>query len=285
VPNESDKVTSALSKALESPHQPRPVNTGNAWPFRQILGVKFFNGSVDEAVDVMCRRGGLLVVPAGPALVNIQYDEGYRRALLEADLAIADSGFMVLLWKILRRETVARISGLSYLKRLLDESRLRNTDLLFVVPTESAREKAVSYMRFKGLCLGTDNFYVAPRYVGQVEDARLAGIVNARRPAHIIMALGGGVQEKLGHYLRDNLSYRPAIYCTGAALGFLTGDQKPIPDWADRLYGGWLLRLGRNPQLYLRRFWVAHELPGLIFRHRENVPPLVPKKVESRSFR
>ena len=120
MPEEADKLTSTLTLALESRHNSYPVNAGNApEPFRQILGVKFFNGSIDEAVDVMCRRGGLLVVPAAPALVNIQYDEKYRKALLEADLAIADSGSMVLLWKILRGETIARISGLSYLKRLL----------------------------------------------------------------------------------------------------------------------------------------------------------------------
>jgi UDP-N-acetyl-D-mannosaminuronic acid transferase (WecB/TagA/CpsF family) len=230
----------------------------------------------------MCRRGGLLVVPAGPALVNIQYDEGYRTALLEADLAIADSGSMVLLWRILRGETVARISGLSYLKRLLGDPRLQSEDLLFVVPTESAREKAISYNMLRGLCLGTNNFYVAPHYGGKVEDSRLAGIVNALRPAHIIIGLGGGVQEKLGAYLREHGKYRSAIHCIGASLGFLTGDQKPIPDWADQLYMGWLLRLGRNPQLYLRRFWVAHELPGLIFRYRENVPPLVLKRKRTR---
>jgi N-acetylglucosaminyldiphosphoundecaprenol N-acetyl-beta-D-mannosaminyltransferase len=260
------------------------VNTGDIGPFRQILGVKFFNGSVDEAVDIMCRHGGLLVVPAAPALVNIQYDEGYRKALLEADLAIADSGFMVMLWKILRHGTVARISGLSYLKRLLGKLRLGTETLLFVVPTASAREKAISCVALKALRLSPNNFYVAPGYTERVEDARLAAIVNARRPAHIIIGLGGGVQEKLGAYLREHGKYRPAIHCIGAALGFLTGDQKPIPDWADQLYVGWLLRLCRNPQLYLRRFWTAHELPGLILRYNENVPPLLAKKSGEQSY-
>jgi N-acetylglucosaminyldiphosphoundecaprenol N-acetyl-beta-D-mannosaminyltransferase len=267
---------------LESLHNSSPIDTGNIHPFRQILGVKFFNGSVDEAVDVMCRQGGLLVVPAAPALVNIQYDEAYRRALLEADLAIADSGFMVLSWKILRGGTVTRISGLSYLKRLLSRSQLGDAnDLLFVVPTESARQKAISCTRLNALGPCPNNFYVAPRYGEQVEDVRLVAIVDGQRPAHIIIGLGGGVQEKLGAYLRDHAKYRPAIHCIGAALGFLTGYQKPIPDWADRLYLGWLLRLGRNPQLYLRRFWVAHELPGLIFRYRENVPPLVSRRKQT----
>ena len=270
--------TSAPRSPTESRLNSCAMTTGNAVPFRQILGVKFFDGSVDEVIDIMCRRGGLLVVPAAPALVNIQYDQGYRTALLEADLAIADSGFMVLLWRILRGENVARISGLSYLKRLLSKSRVPSEDLVFVVPTEVARDKAISCVLLSALPLGANNFYVAPHYGGKVEDARLAAIVNARRPAHIIIGLGGGVQEKLGAYLREHGKYRPAIHCIGAALGFLSGDQKPIPDWADHLYVGWLLRLGRNPQLYLRRFWIAHELPGLIFRYRENVPPLVSKR-------
>jgi UDP-N-acetyl-D-mannosaminuronic acid transferase (WecB/TagA/CpsF family) len=268
------KITSVLGAGLGSRLNSRPVNTGSAEPVRQILGVKFFNGSVGEAVDVMCDRRGLLVVPSAPALVNIQYDEAYRTALLEADLAIADSGFMVLLWKISRGETVTRISGLSYLKRLLGGSRLRDEDLFFVVPTEAARTKALSCMLLQELDLDANNFYVAPRYAVKIEDAQLSAMMNARRPGHIIIGVGGGVQEKLGAYLREHGKYRPAIHCIGAALGFLTGDQKPIPDWADRLYAGWLLRLGRNPQLYFRRFWVAHELPWLIWKYGESLPPL-----------
>ena len=64
-----------------------------------ILGIHFFNGTVEEAVEEMSRDGGLLVVPAAPALVKLQSDEAYRHALTSADMAIADSGAMVLLWR------------------------------------------------------------------------------------------------------------------------------------------------------------------------------------------
>src|SRR5215472_15481821 len=80
-----------------------------------ILGVRFFNGTVDEAVELMSTNGGLLVVPAAPALVKVRSDEGYRRALLSSDMVIADSGAMVLLWKILTGRKVERISGLKFL--------------------------------------------------------------------------------------------------------------------------------------------------------------------------
>ena len=84
-----------------------------------ILGVHFFNGTVEEAVETMSANGGLLVVPAAPALVKLSEDEHYRRALTSADMVIADSGAMVLLWRIFAGRRVERISGLKFLKRLV----------------------------------------------------------------------------------------------------------------------------------------------------------------------
>ena len=81
-------------------------------------------------------------------------------------------------------------------------------------------------------------------------------------------------QEKLGYYLRENLSYRPAIYCTGAALEFITSDQISIPDWADRFYLGWLLRLLRQPRVFIPPLARGFELPWLIWKYGENLPPM-----------
>jgi len=53
-------------------------------------------------------------------MINLCRDADYRRALLSAELAIADSGFMVLLWKFFTGENVPRISGLEHVKRLLE---------------------------------------------------------------------------------------------------------------------------------------------------------------------
>jgi len=243
--------------------------------FEQILGVSFINASASEAVDYITQRGGYTVVPAAPALANIQRDEEYRRALTEADLAIADSGFTVLLWRILRGRKVVRISGLQYLQILLRREALRKSGRTFLVlPTETAREKALHWLSTEEFQIGLADTYVAPIYGNNVRDDQLLSALDARRPDHIIVGLGGGTQEKLGRYLRNHLGYRPAIHCIGAALGFLTGDQKPIPPWADRVYLGWLLRLAREPRRYARRFSRAFELPGLILHYGQKLPPL-----------
>ena len=86
---------------------------------QQILGIRFFNGDVEEAVALMCEQGGFLVAPSGTCFSRLRHDTAYRQAVTRADLAIPDSGAMVLLWKILRGQKIARISGLKYLQRLL----------------------------------------------------------------------------------------------------------------------------------------------------------------------
>jgi UDP-N-acetyl-D-mannosaminuronic acid transferase (WecB/TagA/CpsF family) len=212
-------------------------------------------------------------VPAAPALVNIERDADYRRALVESDLAIADSGFMVLLWQVLRGRRITRTSGLKYLKLLLVKPDLHLPGRTFLVlPSEQALAKALPWLRTQQLNLNEADCYLAPLFGNEVVDEALLDLLNQRQPEHIIIAIGGGKQEKLGYYLREHLSYRPAIHCIGAALGFLTGDQAPIPMWADKFYLGWFLRLIRQPHLYGRRYLSAFRLPELIWKYGAESP-------------
>jgi N-acetylglucosaminyldiphosphoundecaprenol N-acetyl-beta-D-mannosaminyltransferase len=242
-------------------------------PTRQILGLRFFNGDVDEAVAFMHRHGGYLVAPSGTCFTRLREDEPYRRAMLSADLAIADSGLMVVLWRLLRRENVHRISGFNYLKHLL--GRLKdecNPKVLWVLPNERARQELFEWSRREGFSVDTKNCYVAPWYGQEVQDGDLLSLVEQHRPAHVVIAIGSGPQEKLGHYLCENLSYRPAIHCIGAALGFITGDQRAIPDWVDRFYLGWFFRLLAQPRVFIPRLSHAFELPWLIWKYGEKLP-------------
>jgi N-acetylglucosaminyldiphosphoundecaprenol N-acetyl-beta-D-mannosaminyltransferase len=241
----------------------------------QILGIQFFNGDVDEAVGLMFQHGGLLVAPSGTCFARLREDEMYRRAVVASDLAIADSGLMVVLWRLFRREKLQRISGLKYLKHLLGKLKGEGTEQVFwVLPSQRALDKLIDWSGRQPFPITTDNCYVAPRYGLEVEDRNLLELIEQRRPAHVIISIGSGAQEKLGHYLRENLSYRPAIHCIGAALGFVTGDQVAIPDWADRFYSGWLWRLVTQPKIFLPRLIRGFELPWLLARYRENLPPM-----------
>ena len=56
-------------------------NRGTDSEYRRILGINFFGGSASHAIAII-RRGGLLVVPAAPALKDLDWDMSYREALL-----------------------------------------------------------------------------------------------------------------------------------------------------------------------------------------------------------
>jgi exopolysaccharide biosynthesis WecB/TagA/CpsF family protein len=244
-------------------------------PTQQILGLRFFNGDVDEAVAFMHRHGGYLVAPSGTCFARLREDEPYRRAMLSADLAIADSGLMVLTWRLLRREKIRRISGLKYLKRLLDKlEREASARVFWILPGTRARQKLLDCFRSEAFSVKSEDCYVAPRYGLEVDDRHLLARIEKYGPTHVVIAIGSGPQEKLGHYLRENLSYRPTIHCTGAALGFITGEQIAIPDWADRFYLGWLVRLFSEPRRFIPRLWNAPKLPWMIARYGSALPPM-----------
>jgi UDP-N-acetyl-D-mannosaminuronic acid transferase (WecB/TagA/CpsF family) len=242
--------------------------------FRSILGIEFFVGDAAQAIQRM-NHGGLLVVPAAPALKNLPHDEAYRAALLGADLVITDSAFMVLLWNYLQNDSIRRLSGLEYLSALLKEPAFNEPHNSFwIMANEESAQKNCAWLRSRGINLTADDIYLAPLYgkAQEVNDPVLIELLNRRRPRHIVATIGGGTQERLGLYLRQELDYAPAIHCVGAAIAFLSGDQVHIPVWADRMYLGWLLRCLSDPRRYLPRYWGARKLFALMVRHRSSLP-------------
>jgi UDP-N-acetyl-D-mannosaminuronic acid transferase (WecB/TagA/CpsF family) len=248
----------------------------NESQYRLILGVRFFVGDAPEAVEIGA-RGGLVVVPAAPALLELERDHDYRQALLEADLAITDSGFLVLLWRLMTGERIHRVSGLEYLKLLLAKPELKNPhSVLWVMPSETSLKRNIVWLQSQGYPFDSADCHVAPRYPkGPISDERLLELVNERHPRHIIICVGGGVQEKLGHYLKRRCAGLPAIHCVGAAIGFLTGDQVQIPDWADQRVLGWLFRCASDPKRFVPRYVKALALSRLLWRFGRRMPDLL----------
>src|SRR2546421_9413064 len=118
----------------------------------------------------MCEHGGFLVAPSGTCFARLSQDEAYRAAMINADVAIPDSGAMVLLWKLLRGETVNRISGWKYLRCLSNKLFANKSgDVLWVLPNEIARESTERWLTDNGFAFSDDDFYLAPFYDAIVE--------------------------------------------------------------------------------------------------------------------
>ena len=246
---------------------------GTTSRFQQILGVRFFVGDAQGAIDEVSEQGGLVVVPAAPALKNLAVDKGYREALLGADFAIADSSFMVLLWNLIDKNRIHKLSGLKYLRALVEDPRFKaHGGTFWVMPTAASAQRNLRWLHSNGIDVASKNVYLAPLYGQTISDDELLERIEESHPQHIILGIGGGTQERLGLYLKQRLSYRPAIHCIGAAIGFLSGDQVHIPVWADTLSLGWLYRTLHDPRRFFPRYWEARHLAPLIFKYRDRLP-------------
>jgi N-acetylglucosaminyldiphosphoundecaprenol N-acetyl-beta-D-mannosaminyltransferase len=237
--------------------------------FRKILGVRFYISDLDGLLDLV-PGGGLIVVPSAPVMTRLAEDAAHREALEGADFAITDSGYMVLLWLLRTGERVRRISGLRLLRGLFGRGGFRGRgETFWVMPSAGDSEANLVWLRGQGFDVTVDDAYVAPIYPreGPIADSRLVDLVASRRPHLVVIALSGGVQERLGWMLRQRLGYAPAILCIGGAIAFLSGRQTTIPVWADRLALGWLLRFISAPRSFAAKVRGVERLAPLIWKY------------------
>ena len=241
----------------------------------RVLGISFFTGTVAEAVERHSQKGGYVVIPAAPALMKLNYDEEYRRAMQNADLALADSELLVLLSRLATGRKLKKISGIGYFKHLLQLGGMREGESTFwIFASDMAKEKALGWLGQQGVLIQEKNCFIASAPPSSSQDYAILVRIEEDKPRHIVIAMAGGGQEKLALYLRDYLLYRPSIHCIGAALGFLSGDERTIPEWAEQSHLGWLMRLFAQPRMFFPRVGIALALIRMVFKYRSELPRL-----------
>jgi UDP-N-acetyl-D-mannosaminuronic acid transferase (WecB/TagA/CpsF family) len=196
-----------------------------------------------------------MLVPSAPTLTLLPRDVAYRSAVAACDFAIVDSAYLALLWWLIHRKRLHRVSGLEFVRAFLHETSAKQPGALFLVnPTENDGCANMNFLRSHGFELNEADCYAAPIYrSNDVADPVLLSVLSRRRPRYVMLNIGGGTQEPLGAYLKRNLEYAPGIICTGAAIAFLTGRQATIPEWVDHMGLGWLARTMGDPRRFLKR--------------------------------
>ena len=229
----------------------------------KLFDISFIDGNYNDAFSRL-NQGQFMVVPSGPGLSTIDKDVRYWDSLKGADFAIPDSGFMIILSRLFFNHKIHKLSGPKFFRKFITEKILHKKGMLFSLdPNDFESKKNREYLNSKRIPITSEYQYVAPIYdKNEITDSTLIRILESLeiRPKFLLLNLAGGVQERLGFYIKNNLSYKIGIICTGAAIAFETGQQARLPIWVDKLYLGWFARILQNPKLFLMRFLKAFRL-------------------------
>ena len=213
-------------------------------------GIKFYNCSFDFIFKKI-NKGGYLVAPAASALASINSNKKYHQSLIKSDIAILDSGFFCILLRIFKGESVSKLSGYFFLKNFLN-MKIKKYKILTIDPSHEDSKANLKYLKFKKFKKIIN--YIAPIYnKKKIIDKKLIKIIKKNKPKYIIINLGGGIQESLALFIKKKIKFKTSVFCTGAAIAFLTRRQAPINDVVDKLYLGWLARTLHDPKKFFFR--------------------------------
>ena len=154
--------------------------------------------------------------------------------------------------RVLKNIKVRKLSGYLFLKLLLENKKFKNKKYFLINPNLYEQKKNIKLLRSNNIF----NFecYCSPMYnLSNYKDFKLLNKIKLFKADFVIINLGGGIQEPIGEFLKMNLKKNTIIFCTGAAISFLTKVQAPITLFYDKYYLGWLIRLIHKPTSYFPR--------------------------------
>ena len=166
-------------------------------------------------------KPGLYTFPDASGLSEINNNTIYHQSLIHSNFVFLDSGYFVLLLRLFKGIKVNRFSGYKFITLFIDYLQNKITYKLFIVePNIEVYNTNDTFLKNNNINISGQ--YIAPLYKKKfkIKDSKLLDNLNKSKPDYILINLGGGIQEILGHYLKKNLNYKPTIICTGAALSF-----------------------------------------------------------------
>ena len=230
--------------------------------------ITFCNIRSSEFTQII-EKNGLFTFPAAPTLADLKNGSEYHNALINSNFVFFDSGYFVLLLRLLKNIKVIKFSGYKFLKLLFTFLKKNNEKKLFLVnPSSKSSKINEKYLRKLGIC--NIKNYESPIYnINSIEDYNLLRLIKENQPDYVIINLGGGVQEVLGYFLKKKITQNIKIFCTGGAISYFTGEQAPINKFIDEYYLGWLYRIIFNPKVFINRYIKSFKLLKDV--HKEDI--------------
>lgn len=200
------------------------------------------------------QRFGFVVTPNADHLIRLHEDETFRVHYAQADYILLDSRFLAHLLRWTRGLRLPVCTGSDLTARLF-ASVIQPDDPILLIGG-SARQADTLRSRH-----GLRQLHHHNPPMGFIQDPEAVEdclrFIEARSPFRFcLLAVGSPQQEALAALLKSRGRARGLTLCIGAAINFLTGDERRAPTWMQQGGLEWLYRLVRAPKRMARRYLV-----------------------------
>jgi N-acetylglucosaminyldiphosphoundecaprenol N-acetyl-beta-D-mannosaminyltransferase len=228
-----------------------------------IAGIPVVNLTEDEAValiDKLISKGGshYAAVVNAAKIVNANRDEKLKRALLDADLVMADGMSVVWASHCLRPGLKQRVTGIDLFERLVEHAASRELSVYLLGARDESVRGAVSKLTARHPNLRVAGYRNG--YFAKSESNAVADTIKQSAADLLFVAMGSPAQE---YWIALNFARTGARFALGVGGSFdhLSGLAIRAPRWMQRAGLEWLHRLIHEP----RRLWKRYLVGNLMF--------------------
>lgn len=246
-----------------------------------ILGINIDTAPLDQLIDksmsvIAKRDSSIHFACANPhSAVTAKNDSEFLRALIDAEIVVADGTGIALVSRIACSSDAPRITGHDYFYKLLEKLNSNGAGRVYFF---GSSEKVLALIR-ENLEVLFPNITIAGtlsppfREWSDEENNVMIETINAANADVLWVGMTAPKQEKWVYKNRYKL-HAPIIGSVGAVFDFIAGTHPRAPAWMSRNGLEWLYRLIREPARMWRRNFVStpkfviYVLNDLIFKKR-----------------
>jgi N-acetylglucosaminyldiphosphoundecaprenol N-acetyl-beta-D-mannosaminyltransferase len=231
-------------------------------PSVRLLEVPIHALTMDQAVAMadkaIANRQRLLIGMVNAAkLVQMRRDEDLRRAVLRADLILADGMSVVWASRFLGQRLPERVTGIDLMYRMLRLSHEKGYRVYCLGAAEEVLAATAARIRAdypSAVLAGTHHGYFAAE-----EEAKIVAEIRGARPDILLVAMSSPRKEQFLGRWADAMNV-PVCHGVGGSFDVLAGKVRRAPPVWQRLGMEWLYRLLQEPGRLWKRYLVTNSL-------------------------
>lgn len=243
----------------------------------KILGVK-----IDQLskVEVIAKISGFLdsnktnfiITPNPEFLVAASADTQFKKVLNQADLTVPDGFGLMLAGLFLKKPLKERLTGVDLVYELANLCCQKQKSIYLLGAQPGVAEETVLKLKKQWPDLKIAGFESGyrTRFYFKLPDYILLSKINRAKPDVLLVAFGGGSQEKWIFRNLKRFSTIKVAIGIGGAFDFISGRVKRSPKFMRKVGLEWLWRLGKEPWRYNRIVTATFRFGRLVLKDKRN---------------